>query len=143
MKKVMLGLVMVMMLMSLVGCGTVSNDKGYTPEKIVEEENFIEEDTEIKFSENMTIEEMKQYYDTTKFIGTPRLVILEAELVSNSKDVVTLAPLSSNHDGICVHIPNDNTLKSWTRYYCIITDNNTSDDKMDDELAYIFTTPIE
>ena len=131
------------MIMSLVGCRTITDDKGYTPEKIVLEEKSTEESTEVKFSTNMTIEEMKQYYDTTKFVGTPRIVILEAELVTDSMDVITLSPLSSEHDGICAHIPNNHTLKSWTRYYCIITDNNTPDDKMDDELAYIFTTPVQ
>ena len=135
------------MIMSLVGCGKITDNKGYSPEKIVTEieavESPVTENEKIQFSTDMTIEEMKQYYDVTKFAGTPRLVILQAELVTDSKEVITLSPLSSSHDGISIDIPNDHTLQSWGKYYCILTCNNTEDDFSDDELAYIFTTPIE
>jgi predicted small lipoprotein YifL len=146
MKKIILTLMGVMTIMSLVGCGTVTTDKGYSPETVTESktvEESVNDNGKIEFSTDMTVEEMKEYYDTAKFVGTPRLVILQAELVTDTRDVITLSTLSSSHDGICVHIPNDHTLQSWGKYYCIVTDNNTPSDTTDDELAYIFTTPIE
>ena len=147
MKKKLVLVLATLMCISLCACGgneSTSGDNkenGFTPSQVTEKDETEENDTETM--EEIDVENLQKYYDTSKFVGTPRLVVLQAELVTPSRETITISPLSSEHDGVCVHIPNDNTLKSWGKYNCIITDNNTPDDKSDDELAYIFTTPIE
>ena len=147
MKKIICLLLVAMMCISLCACGgseSASGDNkenGFSPSQVTEKGETEENNTET--TEEIDVENLEKYYDTSKFVGTPRLVVMQAELVTENKEVITISPLSSQHDGVCAHIPNDNTLKSWAKYNCIITDNNTPDDKTDDELAYIFTTPIE
>lgn len=147
MKKKLLVTLAAIMCISLCACGgtetTSGNNKeeGFTPSQATEKEETEENDTETLVE--IDVENLEKYYDTSKFVGTPRLVVMQAELVTENKEVITISPLSSTHDGVCAHIPNDNTLKSWAKYNCIITDNNTPDDRTDDELAYIFTTPVE
>lgn len=138
MKKLVLGLMLVMGL-SLVGCGNAKDDVvnggGFTPSK-PSTETVVETEKEVVVSLEMSVEEMKEYYNDNEFVGTPRVETLQAYvmgenvLLENDNFSITIQDTSKN-------------LKDWKWYECIVVDNGTPDDLSDDEVAYIFTTPIE
>lgn len=140
MKKLVLGLMLVMGL-SLVGCGNakeeVVNGGGFTPSK-PSTETVVETEKEEVVSFEMSVEEMKEYYNDNQFVGTPRV-----EMVKVLYD--ELQELWLIHvDSMSANVPIENLgLERNAHYNCIITDNGTPDDYSDDEIAYIFTTPIE
>lgn len=159
MKKMILGLVMVVMMLGCVGCGKeeaknakeiaeiVSENEGFVPEQVVEEPVITEEvaqDIEEVIDEN----NLEKYYDVTEFIGTPRLETVKVAAYS-TEEVYTIVwtgkPISADEDipGGKFEITNNGTLKLATHYKAILTDNNTPDDYSDDLLAYVFTTPVE
>lgn len=133
MKKVMLGLVMVVMLMSLVGCGETKKE-GFEPDQVTESE-VVTEDTKENIEE-IANGDLTKYYDTEKFIGTPKLVTLTVAKVEDN--VATL--FASVGDGFySIKIENTKNFKFKEQYKCIVCDNGTSDNYLDDVIAYIFT----
>ncbi len=131
MKKVMLGLVMVMMLMSLVGCGTTDDKKdGFVPEQVTESE-VVTDDVKENIEEVVDTENLSKYYDVEKYLGTPRLVTCKYMFG-------VLDPVSDKEGVTMYQIEEDNRLKDLQNYDCIICDNNTPDNKTDDVIAYIF-----
>ena len=147
MKKVVLGLMLVMGL-SLVGCGSteskndVVNGGGVAIEKPVETETEVETEEEVVVSLEMSVEEMKEYYNDNQFVGTPRVEVLTYECgciyyYSNDNVYINQWDPGANIDWDTF------PLKSGDKIYGIVVDNGTPDDVYDDELAYYFTTPIE
>ncbi len=165
MKKMILGLVMVVMMLGCVGCGKeeaknakeiaeiASENEGFVPEQVVEEPVITEEvaqDIEEVIDEN----NLEKYYDVTEFIGTPRLeTVTIPRPVGKDKEKETLTVIYSKYVIIEpgnewdvrneYEIVKNDAIKVACSYYAILTDNNTPDDYSDDLLAYIFTTPVE
>ena len=145
MKKLVLGLMLVMGL-SLVGCGSteskepnkneVVNGGGVAIEKPVNTETEVETEEEVVVSLEMSVEEMKEYYNDNQFVGTPRVEVLE--YLHN--EYLTCVYLES---GECIVFDEVKECECYKHYAFIIVDNGTPDDDSDDEIAYIFTTPIE
>lgn len=138
MKKVVLGLMLVMGL-SLVGCGNakdeVVNGGGFTPSK-PSTETVVETEKEEVVSLEMSVEEMKEYYNDNQFVGTPRVIVCNTWLY---KDI----ELRVYTDWETYNVEPFKGCENNNAYYVIFTDNGTPDDFSDDEIAYIFTTPIE
>ncbi len=140
MRKVMLGLVMVMMLMSLVGCGETKKE-GFTPNQVTETPSGTEEvlDDEIKEEiDDVANGDLKKYYDVEKYVGTPTIVKL---CFGGSKENGYYFYDRNSSQGIKFDVEiNDetNNLKLWKEYECIVCDNNTPNDVFDDVLAYVF-----
>ena len=162
MKKMILGLVMVVMMLGCVGCGkeeaknakeiveitSDSKNEGFVPEQVTEEESVITEEVAQDIEEIIDENNLEKYYDVTEFIGTPRLETVKVAAYS-TEEVYTIVwtgkPISADEDipGGKFEIANNGTLKLATHYKAILTDNNTPDDYSDDLLAYVFTTPVE
>lgn len=150
MKKVVLGLMLVMGL-SLVGCGNakeeVVNGGGFTPSKPSTETVVETEKEEINLE--MTVEEMKEYYNDNQFVGTPRVAEVKA-LYDDFRESAFISCSYFNEKTECwnslkksIESLEKYGLKRDSYYYAIVVDNGTPDDYTDDEIAYIFTTPIE
>ena len=142
MKKRLVMILALGMCMFLCACGgseSTSGDNkedGFTPSKPTETTEQEETQNETVDTSNMTVEEMQTYYDTTTFVGTPRIETLQAYVMG---DKVLL-----ENDNFAITIQDTSkSLKDWKWYECIICDNNTPDDLEDDVVAYIFTTPVE
>ena len=143
MKKVMLGLVMVVMLMSLVGCGetkTLEDKEGFVPEQVTESEVVTNEVVE----EELISDDLTKYYDTEKFLGTPRLVKMQSiphadtstvDLMECSEDLTTKCNCTVEMVGT---IDDWKGQMGWKIVDCIVCDNNTPQDYSDDVVAYIF-----
>ena len=147
MKKVVLGLMLVMGL-SLVGCGSteskepnkneVVNGGGVAIEKPVETETEVETEEEVVVSLEMPVEEMKEYYNDNQFVGTPRVEVVKV-LYDDLQELWLI-----HVDSMNANVPIENLgLERNVHYNAIVVDNGTPDDYTDDELAYIFTTPIK
>ena len=128
MKKVMLGLVMVMMLMSLVGCGETKKE-GFVPEQVTESE-VVTDDVKEDIEEVIDTENLQKYYDVEKFVGTPKLVACRYMFG-------VLNPISEEEGLSMYQIEEDERLENLKHYDCIIVDNNTPL-KDDDVVVYIF-----
>lgn len=128
MKKVMLGLVMVMMLMSLVGCGETKKE-GFVPEQVTESE-VVTDDVKEDIEEVIDTENLQKYYDVEKYLGTPRIVT--CRYISG-----ILNPVSEEEGLSMYQIEEDERLENLKHYDCIIVDNNTPL-KDDDVVVYIF-----
>ena len=125
MKKLISLLLIAMMCISLCACGGTESSGGEDKE------------TEI-LSMDMTEEQLKKYYDTTKFTGTPRIGKIKVYKVDKENNTATYT---------CGEI--DTTLTKQTMEYvegfnegyfyrCILVDNNTPDNVGDDAVAYVF-----
>lgn len=146
MKKVMLGLVMVVMLMSMVGCGTTKTleDKkdGFVPEQVTESEIVVDEVVE----EVIDTENLQKYYDTEKYLGTPTFIdVMRIQWSQDNEKTMIAYCTVSNSEGCSVdleweiaRIPNLKGSGS-TLVQGIICDNETPDDYSDDVVVYIFT----
>ena len=137
MKKVMLGLVMVMMLMSLVGCGETKKE-GFAPNQVTETPNDTEEVLDNK-NDEIVNDDLTKYYDVEKYVGTPTLVKL---CFGGSEENGYYFYDRNSSQGIKFDVEiNDqiNNLKLWKEYECIVCDNNTPNDVFDDVLVYVFT----
>lgn len=133
MRKLVLGLAMVMVVMGLVGCGTTDDKKdGFVPEQVTESEvvtDNVKEDIEEIADGDLT-----KYYDVEKYVGTPRVETLTVYLWADTGNA------SVENDVLYFEITGvDKSLKNCRQYQCIVCDNNTPDDITDDVLAYIFT----
>jgi hypothetical protein len=139
MRKLVLGLAMVVTMLAMVGCGT-SKEEGFAPEQVVENEvvtNDVKEDVE-----EIAIDDLTQYYDTEKYVGTPYSTVLEIYGPTSRG----LEVLQYSADGTRLweyYIEPNEALQMWKHYNAILCDNNTPDDLTDDVVVYIFTTPIE
>jgi len=152
MKKRLIVILATLMCISLCACGgsegTSGNNKGngFTPDQTTVKEETDEGNAKIE--EVIDEENLEKYYDVTECIGTPRLafydiVVKDPErpmeiIVYNSKD-----DWINNKRCLAVQIEYNKDVPYGELCYCIITDNYTPDDTSDDQLAYIFTTPIE
>lgn len=142
MKKVMLGLVMVMMLMSLVGCGETKKE-GFVPEQVTESEVVTDEVKE-EIEEVIDTANLQKYYDVEKYLGTPRLTKMQSSV--GSKEIIlserdenlkelfscTISMVGEKSDWIRADG------MGWKEVDCIVCDNNTPNDYSDDVIAYIF-----
>ena len=99
---------------------------------------------------SITIEEMKEYYDSDEFPGTPYLGVARAQQekllghwvlsVFNKETYPTDGESTDNHIFIDGDYVSDFEMERRGVYDCILTDNNTPDTDADDELVYIFST---
>lgn len=151
MKKVMLGLVMVVMLMSMVGCGettkTLEDKKeGFVPEQVTESEVVTDEVVE-EVEEIIDTENLQKYYDPMKCVGTPRLATMKSSPNENN-EVVDLVEIDAEGNKLCqgsikmvgkVSDWLDEKGMDWKTVQAIVCDNNTPDDYTDDIIAYVFT----
>lgn len=148
MKKVMLGLVMVVMLMSMVGCGETKKE-GFVPEQVTESE-VVTDNAKENIEEVIDTENLQKYYDTEKFLGTPYLVLCDScggpekgtLDLTGFTEVFNVELQDYERDSVTFIIEKTDTLEYFKKYYVIGCDNNTPDDLSDDVIAYIFTTPI-
>ena len=148
MKKKLVLVLATLMCISLCACGgnestngnnnseTKQEENGFTPNQPTEKE---EETTTAP--DNMTIEEMQQYYDVEKYLGTPRLEVLSTSFFIAEKNPETIS-LVDDH-GAQYKIAFTEELKPNVDYKVILCDNDTPKDVNDDVIVYIFTTPIE
>lgn len=141
MRKVVLGLAMVMVVMGLVGCGPTEEKKdGFVPEQVTE--NEVVTDDVKEGIEEIADGDLTKYYDTEKYLGTPYSTVLEI-FVPDSRG---LQVKQRSADGTRVweyHIEPNELLVYGQKHNAILCDNNTPDDLTDDVVVYIFTTPIE
>lgn len=136
MKKMMLGLVMVVMMLAMVGCGETKRE-GFEPEQVIESTEVNDETTEE--TEDVATEDLTKYYDVEKYVGTPTLVKL---CFGGSKENGYYFYDRNSSQGIKFDVEINNQidkLKLWKEYECIVCDNNTPNDVFDDALAYVFT----
>lgn len=140
MKKIIVLLLVAVMSLSMVACGTEDKD---TEDKIQSEEtaggfvpNQVEENEEIAelAEEIITTEDLTQYYDATQYTGTPRLMRLKC--IHAKLENETCLVMSN---GNTLTIAYDERLKDLAEYDCILVDtNNTPDNDWDDTIVYIF-----
>lgn len=143
MKKLVLGLAMVTVVMGLVGCGTtdkneVVNGGGFTPSKPSTETVVETEKEEINLE--MTVEEMKEYYNDNEFVGAPKIEVVQVGYISESDGIMNLQGQSTRNN---YRIDYTSSLGRGLKYNAIVVDNGTPEDTFDDVIAYVFTTPIE
>ena len=150
MKKILVLVLATLMSISLCACGgsestsgnnnseTKTEENGFTPSQVTEKEE-VEETTTAPA--NMTIEEMQQYYDVTKYLGSPCYDECKIK-VWDELGVVQINRMAEN--GVFpITIEDNGQLENGKTYGFIICDNDTPDDLSDDVVAYVFTTPIE
>lgn len=135
MKKIMFGLVMVMML-TMVGCGnaTVDKDNGFTPNQPSDTPNKVETEVETVVGE-MTVEEMMQYYDAEQYVGTPS--VKEMMFLHCDNDVYGFVDNADIFSGM-LYVEYDERLVVGDVYKCIVCDNDTPDITRDDIVVYVF-----
>lgn len=147
MKKMILGLVMVVMMLGCVGCGKeeaknakeikeiASENEGFVPEQVTEEPVITEEvaqDIEEVIDEN----NLEKYYDVTEYLGTPTLAYCLAQR-NQVENIITVSRTTENGGYYEYTIEYNDKIKS-RGYNMIFVDNNTPDDYSDDLIAYIF-----
>lgn len=139
MRKMMLGLVMVVMMFAMVGCGEETK-KGFVPEQVTQTPSGNTEevlDEEIKEDiEGVTNGDLTQYYDVEKFVGTPTVKNM-IYLYISSKDAYCFVDKVDFFSGN-LFIEHDERLEVGKTYECIVCDNDTPDNTRDDVIAYIF-----
>lgn len=130
MKKMMLGLVVVVMMLAMVGCGETKKE-GFEPEQVIESTEVNDETKEE--TEDVATEDLTKYYDVEKYVGTPRVVTCR---YMNG----WLNPVEEEEEeGLAVYqIEDDDRLEQFQRYDCIICDNDTPNYQADDVVVYIF-----
>lgn len=128
MKKMMLGLVVVVMMLAMVGCGETKKE-GFEPEQVTESTEVNDETT--KETEEVATEDLTKYYDVEKYVGTPRLVTCR---YTNG----WLGPVEKEEGLTVYQIEDDDRLENLKKYDCIICDNGTPDSRLDDVVVYIF-----
>lgn len=145
MKKKLLVTLAAIMCISLCACGgtetTSGNNKeeGFTPSQVTEKEETEENDTETLIE--IDVENLEQYYDVTKFVGTPSYNECKIK-VWDELGVVQINRMAEN--GVFpITIEDNGQLENGKTYGCIICDNDTPEDLSDDVVAYIFTIPVE
>ncbi len=143
MKKKLALLLATLMCISLCACGgtesTSANNKkeesGFTPVITTEEEKTEE------IVDEIDKDNLEKYYDTTQFVGTPRIEDMQ---ISWKEDKKTVEIGKKNKETLewevfCViEKPKSLTGMGSKHVDCIFVDNNTPDDKSDDVIAYIF-----
>lgn len=135
MKKLVFGFLLVVMIISLIGCGTIKQEEQISESNTENQNEEVLIDTEE--SKETTDEDLTQYYDVAEYPGTAR------------KGKVYVVPLEGNTYSVDVYELNaqkiaskqyssDKQLTGYMSYECILVDNNTPNDVLDDEIAYIF-----
>lgn len=136
MKKKIVLILATLMCVSLCACGgskTTSDKK-----------DLVNKDLTISDLENMTVDEMKQYYNADELIGTPTIESQyvsskgsDAETFSVSREIYNdRAALTFEKE---YYIENTIGLgECICKKYCIFVDNNTPDNYEDDQFAFVF-----
>lgn len=163
MKKRIVVFLASLMCISLCACGgtestggdnatTQTEESGFTPNQPTEKEEIVEEVTLDIDEENLG-----QYYDTTQYVGTAYLVKGYVWNSDKEENVTTIKIegygvvldeetgefLREVNEGGFLEIAYTEELMEHKYYYTIITDNNTHERFQDDQIAYVFTTPID
>ena len=134
MKKLLALLIAIIMCFSLVACGS-SSESGVEPStKEDTTETTNESKDEVK---EIDMNNLEQYYDVSKFPGTPRAYTGKVVYHSESKNETHIANAenSANDYFVCEYMKE---LSMDEEYTCIAVDNNTPDNADDDLLAYVF-----
>ena len=160
MKKMILGLVMVVMMLSCVGCGKeemknveeiveiASENEGFVPEIVSDDVPIITGEVSENIEGVIDENNLEKYYDCKKYLGTPHLVQVLLMDSSKENDVALIGwelQFPEEHISLCgsTKVKYFGDFSKNTPFYGIVTDNNTPDDGSDDLLVYIFTTPIQ
>lgn len=130
MRKLVLGLAMVVTMLAMVGCGT-SKEEGFAPEQVVE--NEVVTDNVKENIEEIAEDDLTQYYDVEQYVGTPRIETFTC-LRSNENGT---AFRNDNYDYI--RIAYTDKVEVRESYDCVLVDNNTPDNIHDDVIVYVFT----
>lgn len=96
-----------------------------------------------KSPSEMTVEEMKQYYDSTQNIGTPRIVTVSIGTITPEDEVIYVKWKISNSSWQAIQIDNRKGFESNSNYYAIAVDNNTPNKLQDDKVVHVFTIIAE
>lgn len=146
MKKIVALLLVAVMSLSMVACGTKStetaNNENNVVEKIENEEaegfapaQVEEESQEVAdvVEEVIDTENLQKYYDATQYTGEPRFIENVVFVYNEEKN-----SFYTVGNEVLTIIPYDDRLKSGMAYDCIVVDNNTMEIG-DDIIVYIFT----
>ena len=123
------------MCISLVACSGGNSENGVEPSSKEETtETTNESKEEVK---EIDMNNLEQYYDVSKFPGTPRAYTGKVVYHSESKNETHIANAenSANDYFVCEYMKE---LSMDEEYTCIAVDNNTPDNADDDLLAYVF-----
>ena len=143
MKKMMLGLVVVVMMFTMVGCGETKKEEikenGFVPEQVTESPVITEEVKE-EIEEVIDTENLQKYYDVTKCIGTPSLVKMRLDYKTDNDTMVLTRQIRELELTITWEMekPADLLGSGNLTVEGIVCDNNTPDDYTDDVVAYVF-----
>lgn len=142
MKKLIALLIVAVMSFSLVACSGGSSENGVEPSTKEETTETTENSNESKEEAKEEVKEidmnnLEQYYDVSKFPGTPRAYTGKVVYHSESKNETHIANAenSANDYFVCEYMKE---LSMDEEYTCIAVDNNTPDNADDDLLAYVF-----
>lgn len=160
MKKMILGLVMVVMMLGCVGCGKeevknakeiveiASENEGFVPEIVSDDTPIITEEVSNDIEETIDENNLEKYYDCKEYLGTPHLVQVLLMDFSKENDVALIGwelQFPEEHVSLCgnAKVKYFGDFNKNTPFYGIVVDNNTPNDGSDDLLVYIFKTPIQ
>lgn len=140
MRKMMLGLVMVVMMFAMVGCGEETK-KGFVPEQVTETpsgsaEKVLDEEIKKDIEEAIETEDLTKYYDVEKYVGTPTIKTMMF-LYYKAKDAYAFLN-SDNYFDKPLYVEYDERLEVGKDYKCIVCDNDTPEDTKDDIVVYVF-----
>lgn len=95
--------------------------------------NTTDDNESINYTE-LTIAELEEYYDTTKFIGTPRVEegFIATRHSNNTSVTIVDVAMIDHESAIEVDVPEGYS----DVVYCIVVDNNTPEDISDDKIAH-------
>lgn len=136
MKKKIVLILATLMCVSLCACGgskTTSDKK-----------DLVNKDLTISDLENMTVDEMKQYYNADELIGTPTMETQHFSCKGSDAETFTVRrEILDDRLNIIFekeyYIENTIGLNECVcPKYCIFVDNNTPDNYEDDQFAFVF-----
>lgn len=129
MKRIICLVLITIFSLSVCACGAQDNQKDLTISDIT----------------NMTVDELKQFYNAEEYVGTP--VVERTSVISGGKDAETFRVTRRIYDEeqsktiFTKEYIVENTIKMhecmWY-YPCIFVDNNTPDDYEDDQFVFVF-----
>lgn len=140
MRKMMLGLVMVVMIFAMAGCGEETK-KGFVPEQVTQTpsgntEEVLDEEIKKDIEEAIETEDLTKYYDVEKYVGTPTIKTMM--FLHDKRENAYFFLNSDNYFEGKVYVEYDERLEILKDYECIVCDNDTPDNTRDDIVVYIF-----
>lgn len=150
MKKKLILILATLMCVSLCSCGNsdstsdnnteIKKEESTSASNTNTETDLVNKDLTYNDLRNMTVDEMKQYYNEDELIGTPTMEFQYVSCKGRDADTFRVTRRIEVTPGeIYHHVENTIRLGECLQpYYCIFVDNNTPDNYEDDQFAYIF-----